>query len=274
MTLHFIKMHGIGNDYIYLDGFSASEAVAAALADPQHYTLRLADRHKSVGGDGLVFILPSAVADAHMRMFNADGSEGLMCGNAIRSVGKYLYEQGYVPADHRTLTVETASGIKQLLLTVEGGTVVAVQVDMGPAVVADAPMTVEAHGKDWTLWPVSTGNPHAVTFIQDAESVDAARTGAAISGHFPGGVNVEFATLVDSCILRMRVCERGTGVTLACGTGACATAAAAVATGRCPLDTDITVRLDGGNLTVRITPDGRALMTGGAEVAFEGRVEI
>ncbi len=274
MKLPFTKMQAIGNDYIYVCGFDPSSAVAAVVADPETYAARLADRHFSIGGDGLVLILPSETADAEMRMFNADGSEGLMCGNAIRCVGKYLYDRGYVASDRRSLTVNTASGEKYLTLTAEDGCVTAVQVDMGPATVADDSITVEAVGKAWTLWPVSTGNPHAVTFVRDVDMVDVAAAGAAISAQFEGGLNVEFATLIDSCLLRMRVCERGTGVTLACGTGACATAAAAVATARCPEDTDITVRLDGGDLTVCITPDGRALMTGGATVAFEGTVEI
>ncbi len=277
MKLAFTKMHATGNDYIYVNGFETT------VADPAAVCRTLSRRHFSVGSDGLVLILPSDTADARMQMFNADGSEGLMCGNAIRCVGKYLYDRGFVPPERRELTVETASGMKQLLLHVTGGVVDAVTVDMGEVTVADAdvclmlPATPVADATEWRLRPVSVGNPHAVTFLRDLDRVDVAGVGAILSApskDFPNGVNVEFATLTDSCVLRMRVCERGTGVTLACGTGACATAAAAVATGRCPADADITVRLDGGDITVRIRGDRHALMTGTATFVFDGVAEI
>ncbi len=277
MRIAFTKMQGAGNDYIYIN------ALEFSVPDPSALAVILSRRRFSVGSDGLVLILPSLMADARMQMFNADGSEGLMCGNAIRCVGKYLYDRGLVSPDCRTLTIETASGIKHLTLHAADGIVDAVTVDMGYVTVADADVTLVSPAtpiSDETLWhfrPVSVGNPHAVTFLQEPDRLDVAAVGAVLSAPsptFPDGVNVEFATLIDSCVLRMRVCERGTGVTLACGTGACATAAAAVATGRCPADTDLTVRLDGGDLTVRITPDGRALMTGPAEFVFDGVAEI
>ncbi len=279
MKLPFTKMHAAGNDYIYVNGFETT------VPNPSEVARTLSRHHFSVGSDGLVLILPPDApdADARMQMFNADGSEGLMCGNAIRCVGKYLYERGMVPPDRTTLTIETASGRKYLLLNVADGVVQTVQVDMGLVTVADGdvvlttPATPAADETAWCLRPVSVGNPHGVTFLRDLDRVDVAGTGAILSAPseaFPDGVNVEFAALLDSCVLRMRVCERGTGVTLACGTGACATAAAAVATGRCPENADITIRLDGGDITVRITEDGHALMTGGATYAFDGVVEI
>ncbi len=271
MKLSFTKMQGIGNDYIYINTFET------AIPDPGALAVTLARRRFSVGGDGLVLIGPSTVADAQMRMFNADGTEGLMCGNAIRCVGKYLYERGYVDPARHEVVVETASGLKYLTLHVSDGVVKSVQVDMGPVTVADEDVTLCAGDTAWRLRPVSVGNPHAVTFMRDTDAVDVAAVGGVLSRAsvaFPDGVNVEFAALIDSCVLRMRVCERGTGVTLACGTGACATAAAAVATGRCPVDTDLTVRLDGGDLTVRITADGHALMTGEALFVYDGVAEV
>ncbi len=279
MKLPFTKMHAAGNDYIYVNGFDCT------IPDPGAVARTLSRHHFSVGSDGLVLILPpvNPTSDARMQMFNADGSEGLMCGNAIRCVGKYLYERGMVSPDRTTLDIDTASGCKHLLLTVRDGIVETVQVDMGVVTVEEqdvrlsTPATHRADEMVWRLRPVSVGNPHAVTFLQDLDRVDVGGTGAILSrpsAAFPDGVNVEFAALIDSCVLRMRVCERGTGVTLACGTGACATAAAAVATGRCPVDTDIVIRLDGGDIVVRITSDSHALMTGGATFVFDGITDI
>ncbi len=274
MKLPFTKMQGAGNDYIYINGFET------AVSDPATLARLLSRRRFSVGSDGLVLILPPdnpAVADAKMRMFNADGSEGLMCGNAIRCVGKFLYERGLVASNRTNLTIETASGHKHLALNITDGSVHSVQVDMGQVVVAAGDVTLTAGEHTRAFRPVSVGNPHAVTFLRDLDTVDVAGEGACLSAPsatFPDGVNVEFAALIDSCVLQMRVCERGTGVTLACGTGACATAAAAVATGRCPSDTDVVIRLDGGDLTVRITEDGRALMTGPAVFVFDGVADI
>ncbi len=279
MKLPFTKMHTAGNDYIYINGFETT------VEDPATLARTLSRHHFSVGSDGLVLILPPAspTADARMQMFNADGSEGLMSGNAIHCVGKFLYERGMVPPDRTSLDIETASGRKHLLLHIREGRVASVQVDMGLVTVAEedvvltTPATAETDATDWRLRPVSVGNPHAVIFLRDLDRVDVAVTGAALSAPsaaFPDGVNVEFATLTDSCVLRMRVCERGTGVTLACGTGACATAAAAVATGRCPEDADILIHLDGGDITVRITPTGHALMTGASTFVFDGVAEV
>ncbi len=277
MKIPFTKMHAAGNDYIYINGFETY------IDDPATLARTLSRHHFSVGSDGLVLILPADTGDARMQMFNADGSEGLMCGNAIRCVGKYLYDRGLMVPANGELDIETASGMKHLRMTVRDGAVETVQVDMGVVTVAEedvvltTPATPTVDEIAWRLRPVSVGNPHAVTFLRDLDRLDVAAVGARLSAPsaaFPDGANIEFAALLDSCVLRMRVCERGTGVTLACGTGACATAAAAVATGRCPAEEDILIHLDGGDITVRITADGHALMTGGATFAFDGVVEV
>ena len=263
--MHFTKMQGLGNDYLYVYA-PALPPDAAALA------VRLSDRHFGVGSDGMIWILPSETADCQMRIFNADGSEARMCGNGIRCVGKYVYEKGYVVKT--ALTVETLSGIKTLTLSVTDGRVDSVTVDMGAAAVS-TPRTLTAAGQAVTVTPVSVGNPHAVVFTADAAAAPLTTLGAALERHeaFPGGVNVEFVQVLSPTALRMRVWERGSGVTLACGTGACASVAAAVAAGYCPPDTPVTVTLDGGDLQVRLTPEGRAIMTGPAAFVCEGEVD-
>ena len=266
MKIPFTKMHGLGNDYIYIDCFATP---VETLPDLPTLAARLSPRRTSVGADGLVLILPSEVADARMRMFNADGSEGMMCGNAIRCVGKYLYERGLISPDAREITVETASGIKGLSLSVKAGKVDSVSVDMGVAEVADE-IAVETAGKQYHVIPVSVGNPHRVCFTDDLCEVDVEAEGAILSVAVEGGVNVEFAEKMDETTLRMRVFERGSGVTLACGTGACASVAAAVSRGICPPDTPITVLLDGGALTVIHTAGGTTFMLGGAEFVYDG----
>ena len=271
MKIPFTKMHGLGNDYIYIDGFKTP---VEALPDPATLAVRLSARHFSVGSDGLVLILPSDVAHARMRMFNADGSEGLMCGNAIRCVGKYLYDRGMVSPDTRILTVETASGIKTLTLTVEAGVVTLVTVDMGEALVASGERVVSVEGKDYSLISVSVGNPHAVVFVESMTDGEIYVAGALLSESQPGGVNVELAKVWDKTHIHMRVYERGSGVTLACGTGACATVAAAVDRGLCKADTPVTVSLNGGELIITRTSEGRLFMTGPATTVFDGVAEI
>ena len=270
MKIPFTKMHGLGNDYIYIDCFRTP---IDTLPDPAQLTARLSTRRTSVGADGLVLILPSEVADARMRMFNADGTEGMMCGNAIRCVGKYLYERGLAPPDAREIAVETASGVKELSLSVRDGkadtVVTAVTVDMGAVEVSDE-IAVETAGKRYCLIPVSVGNPHRVCFVDDLCEVDVESEGARLSSAVEGGVNVEFVERIDGNTLRMRVYERGSGVTLACGTGACASVAAAVSRGICPVHTPVTVLLDGGALTVIPGEGGRMLMIGGAEFVYDG----
>ncbi|MBQ4113566.1 MAG: diaminopimelate epimerase [Clostridia bacterium] len=262
----FTKMQGLGNDYIYIDCFRTP---ADTLPDPAKLSARLSPRRTSVGADGLVLILPSDKATARMRMFNADGSEGLMCGNAIRCVGKYLCERGLISPDAREITVETASGIKELSLSVRDGKVDTVSVDMGVAEVSDE-IVVETGGKQYHVIPVSVGNPHWVCLADDLCEVDVESEGARLSSAVEGGVNVEFVERIDENTLRMRVFERGSGVTLACGTGACASVAAAVSRGICPVNTPVTVLLDGGALTVILGEGGTLLMIGGAEFVFDG----
>ena len=273
MKIPFTKMHGLGNDYIYIDCFATP---VDTLPDPHELAARLSRRRFSVGADGLVLILPSDVATARMRMFNADGSEGLMCGNAIRCVGKYLYERGLISLNTREITVETGSGVKTLSLSVKdgavGAVVTAITVDMGTVTVSD-PYTAEAMGQSYTLLPVSVGNPHAVCFTDDLSAIEVESVGSILSASMAGGVNVEFVEVLNAQTLRMRVYERGSGVTLACGTGACASVAAAVAKGYCPANTPVTVLLDGGALTVIHTYGGTTYMIGGAEFAFDGVVE-
>lgn len=263
--MRFTKMQGLGNDYLYVYAQTMP-------ADPAALARRLSDRHFGAGSDGMIWILPSDRADFLMRIFNADGSEALMCGNGIRCVGKYVYDKGYT--DKTELAVDTLSGIRHLSLHVSGGRVDAACVDMGKTEVGE-PMTLSAAGRTVTLYPVSVGNPHAVVFCDPGEPVhhDTLTTlGPALEHHpaFPGGVNVEFVQVLAKDTLRMRVWERGSGVTMACGTGACASAAAAVSRGYCPPDGDVTVELDGGSLTVRISPDGTAFMTGPAKIVYEG----
>ncbi len=279
MQKNFWKMHGIGNDYIYFDCFDWQPDDPAALA------VKLSDRHFSVGGDGVVLIMRSAVADARMRMFNADGSEGKMCGNAIRCIGKFLYE--IKGMQKPVLKVETLSGIKTLSVNAENGVVRSVRVDMGAAELRPSriPARFEgeravnvplvADGKEYRVTCVSMGNPHCVTFVDDPYSVDLEKTGPAFEHHaaFPERVNTEFVRVDGRNELTMRVWERGSGETWACGTGACAVATAGVLNGFCDAGAEITVHLRGGDLSVSYTPEA-VYMTGPAAFAFTGEVEI
>ena len=279
MQKKFWKMHGIGNDYIYFDCFDWQPDDPAALA------VKLSDRHFSVGGDGVVLIMRSAVADARMRMFNADGSEGKMCGNAIRCIGKFLYE--IKSMQKPVLKVETLSGIKTLSVNAENGVVRSVRVDMGAAELRPSriPARFEgeravnvplvADGKEYRVTCVSMGNPHCVTFVDDPYSVDLEKTGPAFEHHaaFPERVNTEFVRVDGRNELTMRVWERGSGETWACGTGACAVATAGVLNGFCDAGAEITVHLRGGDLSVSYTPEA-VYMTGPAAFAFTGEVEI
>lgn len=275
--LKFTKMHGCGNDYIYFNCFEQQ------VENPEALSIRLSDRHFGVGGDGVVLICPSEKADARMRMFNADGSEGKMCGNATRCIGKYMYERGI--AKKPVVTLETLSGIKTLTLTAENDTVTAVQVDMGAPILepekipvkldGDRAVNVEhmLAGKLQKFTCVSMGNPHCVIFTENIDALDLEKIGPAHENDplFPERVNTEFVEVLDGRTLKMRVWERGSGETLACGTGACATAVAAVLCGYCKLDTDITLKLRGGDLIIRYTGE-TVLMTGPATVVFEGEV--
>ena len=289
MKIEFTKMHGLGNDYIYID------CMRYTITEPEKLSERLSDRHRSVGGDGIILICSSDIADFKMRIFNADGSEAKMCGNGIRCVGKYVYDKGLT--DKRRLDIETASGVKHLELIVQDGEVTDVCADMGKAELRTdrIPMLTEytagkgkaegqfingkidADGTVYTATCVSMGNPHCVVF-EDADlyGIDLAKAGRAIEIHqcFPDRVNAEFVNAVAPDKLYVRVWERGSGETMACGTGACAVAVAAVINGYCEYDTDITVGLPGGELKIRYKKDGSVFMTGPACTAFEGYFEL
>ena len=263
--MKFTKMQGLGNDYLYVWGPPPMDAAALSV--------RLSDRHFGPGADGMIYIAPSNRADFRMWIFNADGSEAKMCGNGIRCVGKYVHDKGYT--NKTRLTVETGAGLRSLTLHTENGKVTVATVDMGVAAVAPE-KTLELAGGDVTCTPVDVGNPHAVIFVPDAEAAPLTTMGPAIERHvaFPGGVNVEFVQMLDDHNLRMRVWERGSGVTMACGTGSCASVAAAVSKGLCAAGEPVAVHLDGGTLTVTVAPDGAVRMAGPAEFVYEGDTEI
>jgi len=258
-------MHGLGNDYLYVWG-----EVPVNIID---ICIRLSDRHFGAGSDGMIYISPSDVADFKMRIFNADGSEAMMCGNGIRCVGKYVYDKGYT--DKTCLTIETLSGIKTIKLNVEDGKVTSASVRMGRVTVGKE-IGVELPRGALSGIPVSVGNPHFVVFVDDVRNIPLEALGPMIEKHetFAGGVNVEFVQKMPHNKLRMRVWERGSGVTLACGTGACAAASAAASLGICRKDLPVSVALDGGELTVAVSADFDVTMTGPAETVYEGETEI
>ena len=276
--MKFTKMQGCGNDYIYFNCFKET------VLNPQELAARISDRHFGVGGDGIVLICPSAVADAKMRMFNADGSEGKMCGNAIRCIGKYLYDHKMV--NKEVLTVETLSGIKTLALVVKNGSCAAAEVAMGHAVLSapeipvlsEAPLAVNmplmVGAAPYTVTCVSMGNPHCVVFCDEIENLALESIGPLFENHpsFPERINTEFVRIIDGQHIEMRVWERGSGETLACGTGACASVVACVLGGFCQYDSPVTVRLLGGELEIRYMLDGGVTMKGPAETVFEGEI--
>lgn len=279
LKLKFTKMQGCGNDYIYINCFETD------INSPESLSVYLSDRHYGVGSDGIVLILPSKKADARMRMFNLDGSEGRMCGNAIRCVGKYLYDNGMVKK--KDMTIETLSGIKKLRLYTKNGLVSSVRVDMGRAELKpeNIPVNLEGKsiisrkvligGKEYAITCVSMGNPHCVVFCKDVDELRLSETGPLFEYNplFPDRVNTEFVQIVGENHIKIRVWERGSGETLACGTGACAAAVAAVLNGYCRKDEDILVQLAGGELIIRYTGD-TVYMTGECKKVFEGEVEI
>ena len=263
--MKFTKMHGLGNDYLYVYG-EAPENVT-------ELSRILSERHLGAGSDGMIYISKSDIADFKMRIFNADGSEAKMCGNGIRCVGKYVYDKGYT--DKKFLRIETLSGIKHLTLQIVGSKVKNVIVNMGKAEV-EKPMNLTIDGNEVVLIPVSVGNPHAVIFVNDIKTAPLTTLGPKIEHHevFPDGVNVEFVEVLAEDKLRMRVWERGSGVTLACGTGACASVVAAISANYCHYDETISVELDGGILKIQIDFDNTILMTGPAETIYEGETDI
>ena len=276
MLKKFTKMHGAGNDYIYFD------CLKEEFPDPSSAAVRLSDRHKGIGGDGIVLICPSSVAYARMRMFNADGSEGNMCGNAIRCVGKYLFDNGIVKK--HSLDIETKSGIKHLFLYEKDGKTDRVRVDMGAAsfepqaipVRSSQPIVgkrMDVAGGEYEITCVSMGNPHCVLFLPP-DDLDLEKLGPKFENDplFPERVNTEFVQKIGENALKMRVWERGSGETMACGTGACAAAAAACACGICERGKDILVRLRGGDLVINVSDT--VTMTGEAVTVFTGEIEL
>ncbi len=273
-VIKFTKMHGLGNDYIYIN------CLEGAPRDPSALAVEMSDRHKGVGADGIILIMDSNVADFKMRMFNADGSEGKMCGNASRCIGKYVYEQGLT--DKQIIKLETLSGIKILSLDVKAGKVDAVTVDMGEPVidsqlvpvVSELPSVINAavstSAGDVKINAVSMGNPHGVVFVDNLDNVDVHRLGRELEVHpmWPDRANIEFAEVVSPQRIRMRVWERGSGETLACGTGACATAVAAAINGL--TDREVAVELLGGTLEIDWGDDGHVYMKGGATTVYSG----
>ena len=278
--MKFTKMHGLGNDYVYMD------CTKQTIKNPNKLSEIISKYHFGIGSDGLVMIMNSDKADFRMRMFNADGSEGKMCGNATRCIGKYVYDRGLT--DKTQLTLETLSGIKYLTLTVVGGEVETVSVDMGKAVLSAAEIPVKSDsetvigktmtvsGREQNITCVSMGNPHCVIFTDGIDSLDLEKIGPGYENDeiFPERVNTEFVEIKDRNTLRMRVWERGSGETMACGTGACAVAVAAVENGFCDRGSAITVHLRGGDLSIVYRTDGHVIMTGGASFVFDGELLI
>ena len=280
--MEFTKMQGLGNDYVYVN------CLRETIKNPAEVSKFVSDRHFGIGSDGLIMICPSKVADFEMQMYNADGSRGEMCGNGIRCVAKYVYDYGLT--DKTSISVETLGGIKYLDLTVEDGKVNLVKVDMGsprlapsqiPIVpenpedtrIIDAPLEVE--GKTYYMTGVSMGNPHTVVYVDDVKGLDLVKIGPSFENHkrFPGRINTEFAHVLDRKTVEMRVWERGSGETLACGTGACAVAVASILNGL--TENRVTVKLLGGDLLIEWDKEAdKVYMTGSAKVVFDGEIDL
>ena len=281
--MKFTKMHGCGNDYIYVDG-------AKEILTPQEkpeVVRRLSDRHFGIGGDGVIFINPSREADFEMEMYNMDGSRAEMCGNGIRCVAKYAYDYGIVNKKH--ISVATKSGIKYLDLTVKDGKVSLVKVNMGSPIltakqipvvsekeeVINEPLVVD--GETYYITAVSMGNPHAIVYMADIDHLDIEKIGPSFENHvaFPDRVNTEFVEVIDEHTLKMRVWERGSGETLACGTGACAVAVASILNGHVDGDKPVTVKLLGGDLQIFWNrQENLVYMTGPATTVFDGEIDV
>lgn len=275
--LRFTKMHGLGNDYVYVDCF------AQRVADPARLAQRVSPRRTGIGADGVILICPSPVADCRMEMYNADGSRGEMCGNGIRCVGKYVYDHGLVPKE--TLRIDTDAGIKLVQLKTAAGRAHAATVDMGEPIldgpripvaaegrVVNAPLDVD--GQRYCVTCVSMGNPHCVVFVPEVDDLAVEQIGPRFEHHvfFPKRVNTEFVKVVSRSQLRMRVWERGSGETAACGTGACAALVAAVLNDKS--DRRAVVRLTGGELEIEWRADNHVFMTGPAEEVFSGEIDV
>ncbi len=278
--MKFTKMHGIGNDYIYVNCFEEK------IENPEQVSIYVSDRHKGIGSDGLVMIMPSDKADFRMRIFNADGSEAMMCGNATRCIGKYVYDKGLTTKTE--ITLETNSGIKYLTLFPENGKVEFVEVDMGKAILVpkDIPVKsdkerfiaepVTVDGKEYKITCVSMGNPHAIVYLDGVSELPLEKMGPYFENHelFPDRINTEFIEVIDSKNLNMRVWERGSGETFACGTGACASVVASVLNGYCNKGEEVTVHLRGGDLRITYNEDETVIMKGPATLICDGDVDV
>ena len=277
--MKFTKMHGIGNDYVYVNCFKET------VEHPSEAAIKVSDRHFGIGSDGLILIKPSEVADGKMEMYNADGSQGAMCGNGIRCVAKYMYDYGIT--DKTSISVETKSGIKYLDLTIKDGKVDTVKVNMGTPILkaADIPVRSEKEqvinepvmvdGKEWKITCVSMGNPHAITYIDDMKNLEIEKIGPKFENHeiFPDRVNTEFVHVIDRNTVEMRVWERGSGETLACGTGACAVAVSSILNGL--TEEEVTVKLLGGDLKIFWDrTENKVYMTGSATTVFDGEIDL
>ena len=277
--MKFTKMHGIGNDYVYVNCFKET------VEHPSEMAIKVSDRHFGIGSDGLILIKPSEVADGKMEMYTADGSQGAMCGNGIRCVAKYMYDYGIT--DKTSISVETKSGIKYLDLTIKDGKVDTVKVNMGTPIlkavdipvrsekeqVIDEPVMVD--GKEWKITCVSMGNPHAITYIDDVKNLEIEKIGPKFENHeiFPDRVNTEFVRVIDRNTVEMRVWERGSGETLACGTGACAVAVSSILNGL--TEEEVTVKLLGGDLKIFWDrTENKVYMTGSATTVFDGEIDL
>ncbi|MDD3362170.1 MAG: diaminopimelate epimerase [Hespellia sp.] len=279
MKLKFTKMQGIGNDYVYVD------CTKQRLENPKEVAVRVSDRHFGIGSDGLILINPSEVADFEMAMYNADGSRSEMCGNGIRCVAKYVYDYGLTTK--KEITIETLGGIKYLDLTVEDGKVVLVKVDMGQPILKASEIqilsdneqvideAIMVDGAEYHMTGVSMGNPHDVVYMDDVTALEIEKLGPKFENHerFPKRINTEFVRVIDRNTVQMRVWERGSGETLACGTGACAVAVACILNGL--TEDKVTVQLLGGDLLIEWNREmNRVFMTGPAAVVFDGEMEL
>ena len=273
--MKFTKMQGLGNDYVYVNCFKEK------IEDPSALAVRISDRHFGVGSDGLILINPSKVADCEMEMYNADGSRGEMCGNGIRCVGKYMYDYGLT--DKEAISVETLAGIKYLQFFIENGKVAKVKVDMGSPILTPAEIPVVAEGEravdepivvdgtEYRMTCISMGNPHAIVYVDDVKNLPIEKIGPLFEKHerFPNRVNTEFVKVLDRNTVEMRVWERGSAETLACGTGTCATVMACILNHK--TENKVLVHLRGGDLTIEYDPDNNHIyMTGPATEVFHG----
>lgn len=275
--MQFTKMQGAGNDYVYINGFKEH------IEDPSALSIKISDRHFGVGSDGLVIILPSDKADFFMDMYNADGSRGKMCGNAVRCVAKYVTDNKMT--DKTVIAIETLSGIKAIETTAKNGETVAAKVNMGSPILKAKEIPTEFKGDsvlkqplnvggiEYSVTCVSMGNPHCIIFASDTDTLNLPLIGPKFENHemFPDRINTEFAEPVNRSEIKMRVWERGSGETMACGTGACAVVVASILNGYCDRDSDITVHLLGGDLVVRWdSKTGDVFMTGPCQTVFTG----